>query len=148
MKWLIYLLSGILLCAVAQPAWANFVGQDNAQMQAVADPILDSLLKGFDTGNYELYSKYFDDTLKDMISKQKFLQTRDKIFKSIGKYESRSYLGFLRHGKATVVLWKRSSPNPRMMSLSSWCFPAGGTRSRCWVSGSNSPSLAMIAYDR
>jgi hypothetical protein len=120
MKWLIYLLSGILLCAVGQPAWANVVGQDNAQVQAVADPILDSLLKGFDTGNYELYSKYFDDTLKDMVSKQKFLQTRDKIFKSIGKFESRSYLGFLRHGKATVVLWKAKfskSPDDVLIKL-------------------------------
>jgi hypothetical protein len=120
MKWLIYLLSGLMLCPVAQPAWANFVGQDNAQVQAVADPILDSLLKGFDTGNYELYSKYFDDTLKDMVSKKKFLQTRDKIFKSIGKYESRSYLGFLRHGKATVVLWKAKfskSPDDVLIKL-------------------------------
>jgi len=120
MKWLIYLLSAILLGAVAQPALANVVGQDNAQVQTVADPILESLLQGFDTGNYELYSKYFDDTLKDMVSKQKFLQTRDKIFKSIGKYESRSYLGFLRHGKATVVLWKAKfskSPDDVLIKL-------------------------------
>jgi hypothetical protein len=120
MKWLIYLLSAILLGAVAQPALANVVGQDNAQVQTVAAPILESLLQGFDTGNYELYSKFFDDTLKEMVSKQKFLQTRDKIFKSIGKYESRSYLGFLRHGKATVVLWKAKfskSPDDVLIKL-------------------------------
>jgi hypothetical protein len=120
MKWLIYLLSGILLVALAQPARANVVGRDNAQVQAVAAPILDSLLQGFDTGNYQLYSKYFDDTLKDMVSRQKFLQTREKIFKGIGKYESRSYLGFLRHGKATVVLWKAKfskSPDDVLIKL-------------------------------
>jgi hypothetical protein len=75
-------------------------------VQAVADPILDKVLKGFDEGDYGLYSQHFDDTLKDVISKKKFLQVRKDILKSIGAYQSRTYLGYLQKGKTTVVLWK------------------------------------------
>ena len=99
-------LIGVLTWGAALPAAADFIGQDNPEVQAVADPILDGILQGFKEGDYGLYSQNFDDTLKDVISKKKFLQTRTQIIKSIGTYESRSYLGYLQKGKTTVILWK------------------------------------------
>jgi hypothetical protein len=99
-------LIGLLTWGAALPAAADFIGQDNPAVQAVADPILDGVLKGLHEGDYDLYSQNFDDTLKDVISKKKFLQTRSSISKSIGTYETRSYLGYLQKGKTTVVLWK------------------------------------------
>jgi hypothetical protein len=106
MKFMSVLLMGVLIWGAVSPAAADFVGQDDREVQAVADPILDTVLKGFMEGNYAVYSQYFDDTLKDVITKKKFLQVRDQILKSIGAYESRSYLGYLQKGKTTVVLWK------------------------------------------
>jgi hypothetical protein len=85
---------------------ADFVGQDDRQVQAVADPILDTVLKGFSAGDYGLYSQNFDDTLKDVITKEKFVQVRSQILKSTGAYQSRRYLGYLQKGKTTVILWK------------------------------------------
>lgn len=106
MKFLRVVLMGVLLWGVASPAAADFVGQNDGQVQAVANPILDTVLKGFMTGDYGLYSQYFDDTLKDVITKKKFLQVRKQILKSIGTYESRIYLGYLQKGKTTLILWK------------------------------------------
>jgi len=106
MKFVRVLLVWVLVWGVASPAAAEFIGQDNSQVQAVADPILDTVLQGFQEGDYAAYSQYFDDTLKDVITKKKFLQVRSQILKSIGAYESRSYLGYLQKGKTTVVLWK------------------------------------------
>jgi hypothetical protein len=106
MKFISLVLIGLLTWGAALPAAADFIGQDNPEVQAVADPILDGLLKGVKEADYDLYSQYFDDTLKDVISQKKFLQTRNSILKSIGAYQSRSYLGFLQKGKTTVVLWK------------------------------------------
>jgi hypothetical protein len=106
MKFISVLLMGVLIWGAVSPAAADFVGQDNREVQAVADPILDTVLKGFMEGNYGTYSQYFDDTLKDVITKKKFSQVRNQILKSIGAYESRSYLGYLQKGKTTVVLWK------------------------------------------
>lgn len=106
MKFIRVLLMGVLIWGAVSPAAADFVGQDNREVQAVADPILDTVLKGFKEGNYGIYSQYFDDTLKEAITAKKFSQVRDQILKSIGAYESRSYLGYLQKGKTTVVLWK------------------------------------------
>jgi hypothetical protein len=106
MKLMSVLLMGVLIWGMAEPLAADFVGQDDRQVQAVADPILDTVLKGFTAGDYGLYSQYFDDTLKDAITNKKFLQVRDQMLKSIGAYESRRYLGYLQKGKTTVILWK------------------------------------------
>jgi hypothetical protein len=106
MKFFNLLLMGILTFGAAMPAVADFVGQRDGEVQAVADPILDTVLKGFAESDYGLYSQHFDDTLKDVISKKKFLQVRKDILKSIGAYQSRTYLGYLQKGKTTVVLWK------------------------------------------
>jgi hypothetical protein len=106
MKFMSLVLIGLLTWGAALPAAADFIGQDNPAVQAVADPILDGVLKGLHEGDYDLYSQNFDNTLKDLISKKKFLQTRSSILKSIGTYESRSYLGYLQKGKTTMVLWK------------------------------------------
>jgi hypothetical protein len=106
MKIIRVLLVWVLVWGMASPAAAEFIGQDNAQVQAVADPILNTVLQGFKEGDYAAYSRYFDDTLKDVITKKKFLQVRSQILKSIGAYESSSYLGYLQKGKTTVVLWK------------------------------------------
>jgi hypothetical protein len=111
MKFLSLVLIGVLTWGAALPAAGDFIGQNNPQVQAVANPILDGVLKGLQEGDYGLYSQNFDDTLKDMISKKKFLRTRSKILKSIGSYESRSYLGYLQKGKTTVVLWKGKFSN-------------------------------------
>ena len=86
----------------------------------MADPILDAVLKGFMAGDYGLYSQYFDDTLKDVITKKKFLQVRNQILKSTGAYKSRRYLGYLQQGKTTVILWKgtfAASPDDVLIKL-------------------------------
>lgn len=106
MKMLRVLLIGMLLWGAAEPLAADFVGQDDRQVQAAADPVLDTVLKGFAAGDYGLYSQHFDDTLKDVITKKKFLQVRNEILKSIGTYQSRRYLGYLQKGKTTMILWK------------------------------------------
>jgi uncharacterized protein YhfF len=106
MKILSGLLLGMLVWGAALPATADFVGQNDREVQAVADPILDTVLQGFKEGNYAAYSRYFGDTLKDTITKEKFLKVRDQILKSLGAYESRRYMGFLQKSKTTVVFWK------------------------------------------
>jgi hypothetical protein len=96
----------VVVCLALSPAAAGLVGQDDKEVQAVANPILDTVLTGFNNGNYALYSKYFDDTLKDAITEKKFLQVRADILKKIGKYQSRTYLGFLQQANISVALWK------------------------------------------
>jgi len=85
---------------------ADPVGKTNKAVQEIADPVLDGILQAFKTGDYDLYSKDFDDTLKDAISEEKFKQVREQINGSMGTCESRKYLGFLTRGRMTEILWK------------------------------------------
>jgi hypothetical protein len=106
MKFISLLLIGVLTWGGAWPAAADLVGQDNREVQAVADPMLDTVLKGLNEGEYEVYCQYFNDTMKRVISPKNFSQIRGNILRSIGDYESRSYLGYLEKSNSTVVLWK------------------------------------------
>ncbi len=87
-------------------AQADFIGASDQQVQALADPILDNLLAGFNEGNYPKYSKDFDPTLKESLPEAKFKQVRTEILNKIGQYQSRKFLGFLNQNKFTAVLWK------------------------------------------
>jgi hypothetical protein len=95
-----------LALAMALPVSAEVVGNSDAEVQAVADPILDNLLAGFNAGDYPKYSKDFDTMLKESLPETKFRQVRSDILKKIGKYQSRQYLGFLNQEQFTVALWK------------------------------------------
>jgi hypothetical protein len=106
MKPVRYLVILALVSMLLSPATAAVIGQTDQEVQAIANPILDAVLTGFNDGNYSLYSKYFDATLKDAIPEQKFRQVRREIQKKLGKYQSRTYLGFLQKGNFTMVLWK------------------------------------------
>jgi hypothetical protein len=96
----------LMVLLVTMPAAAAFVGTDDAQVQAVAEPILDNLLAGFNQGNYAQYSKDFDATLREAIPEKKFQQVREQILKKLGAFKSKKYLGFLNQQAYTVVLWK------------------------------------------
>jgi hypothetical protein len=95
-----------LALLLAAPALGGVIGKDDQEIKAAADPILDNLLAGMNEGNYQQYARDFDDTLKDAIPEKKFSQTRTQILEKLGKYQSRSYLGALKQGNMSVVLWK------------------------------------------
>ena len=87
-------------------AMGDFIGQGDKEVQAVADPILDNLLAGFNEDNYKKYSKDFNETLKEVITEKKFAEVRGSILTKLGKYQSHTYLGFLNQGRMTAILYK------------------------------------------
>jgi hypothetical protein len=106
MKYFYGMMIILLGLGLAWPGLAVPLGQNDQEVQAAAKPVLDGLLSGFNEGDYQKYSQDFDDTLKEAISQKEFTRVRDKILKDLGKYQSRTYLGFLRKGQTTLVLWK------------------------------------------
>ena len=79
------------LAALVFPVTAEVVGQSDQEVQAVAEPILDNLLAGFNAGDYAQYSRDFDTTLKEALSPQKFQETRKALLPKMGKYKSKSF---------------------------------------------------------
>ncbi len=102
--WAVILAGMLVLFPLA--ANAAVLGQTDQEVQAVAEPLLEGVLAGFNDGNYAKYSQNFDETLKEAISEKKFQKVRAQILKTLGKYRSRTYLGFLKQHGATVVLWR------------------------------------------
>ncbi len=104
LKWIMMVLLVLKVSSVS----ADVIGETNKEVKRIANPILDSILEGFRTNNYKKYSRDFDDTLKEAISEKKFLVVAQQIKSRIGNYQSREYLGFLKKGRMTLVLWKAS----------------------------------------
>ena len=85
---------------------ADIVGTTDKQIKALADPFLDSILKGFAEDDYSAYIKDFDIALKESISPARFQEIDEQIQGWLGNYLYREYLGFLNKGKMTTVFWK------------------------------------------
>ena len=107
MKYLKWIMMVLLVLKVSSVS-GDVIGKSNQEVKRIANPILDSILEGFGTNNYKKYSRNFDDTLKEAISEKKFLVVAQQIKSKIGNYQSREYLGFLKKGRMTLVLWKAS----------------------------------------
>ena len=107
MKILSYLAAALFfLAATACSASAEVIGTTDEEVQAIAGPALDGILKGLKTGNYAEYSKDFDDTLKEAVPEGQFVKVKDQIDSTLGSCESKTYLGYLQKGPTTVILWK------------------------------------------
>ena len=102
----ISILAVVALCDVSISAAAAPVGTSDQQVKAVAEPIVDSLLTGFNQGDYAKFSKDFDKNLRETIHEKSFEQVRGDLLKKLGQYKSKKYLGFLNQQDYTIVLWK------------------------------------------
>jgi hypothetical protein len=105
-KLVIGILPVVALFLLIIPAAGAPVGTSDLQVKAIAEPILDSLMTGFNQGNYAQFSKNFDKKLRETIHEKKFEQLRRDLLKKLGKYKSKKYMGFLNQDYFTIVLWK------------------------------------------
>jgi len=76
------------------------------QIRATAEPILEKVLDGFFSGDYSRYTRDFDTTAREAATEEKFRAVRMGILERLGESKSRTYLGSLRKGRMTLVLWK------------------------------------------
>ena len=105
-KLVIGILPVVALLLLTIPAAGAPVGTSDQQVKAVAEPILDNLMKGFNQGDYAKFSKNFDKKLRESIHEKKFEQVRGDLLKKLGKYKTKKFLGFLNQDYYTIVLWK------------------------------------------
>ncbi len=106
MRHIIRIVIIMAIVGIAVSTFAEVIGKTNEEIRIIAEPILDSILEGIETEDYAKYSRDFDGTMKEIISKKKFPGVNLQIQNSIGNYQSRKYLGSLIKGQMTVVLWK------------------------------------------
>ncbi len=70
-----------------------------------------SVIKGFKTSNYPLYSRDFSEANKKFFTEESFKNSFDAVHSQLGKYQSRQLIGDWYKGGCYVVLWKMHFSN-------------------------------------
>jgi len=81
-------------------------GEDRDKVLAYADPVAENLLAGFNSGDYGVYSRDFDEMMKNGLPENVFKQTREMILGKIGKYKSRTVDKVQKKNQYVVVMYK------------------------------------------
>ena len=73
---------------------------------ALAESIVDGMLKGVNKDDYTLYSGSFFKGLKEQVKEKDFRTLNDDLKKQVGEYKSRKFIGMLNKKLIDVFLWK------------------------------------------
>ncbi len=65
-------------------------GEQRERILAIAEPIVDSLMASYNSGDYEAYISDFSENLKQAVTQEKFNETRQFIMDRIGRYIRRN----------------------------------------------------------
>jgi hypothetical protein len=68
--------------------------------------MIDSVIKGLSTENYDLYSRDFTEQNKKYFNKKVFSQAAQAVKNELGNFQSKTYIGFWVKGDYTILLWK------------------------------------------
>lgn len=103
------LILGIVLGIVLYPfliqSTSEVSGEQRDLVLQYADPITDSLLEGFNGKDYAMYSRDFNEQMKNALTEGVFLETRELIVSKIGLYVSRVPHTVLRQGPYRIVVY-------------------------------------------
>lgn len=106
MKRVLSCMMVLLISVMTAPVYAAVIGTTDAEVKNIVEPMLDNVLKGFSKDDYFLYAQDFDGKLKETITAERFQEIRQDVFKGIGAYLYREYLGFINKGSITIIFWK------------------------------------------
>jgi hypothetical protein len=84
----------------------TITGAERETVLNYANPAADSILEGFNNGDYARYSLHFDEQMKNALPVQVFTQTREAILLKIGKYKSRELSDVYTQNQYTVVVYR------------------------------------------
>jgi hypothetical protein len=89
---LLFALIALLLlsaCGGAAPKTTPLSGDEAGQVQALADPLADSILTSLVNNDFTLYTKDFDDVMLKMSTQTSFESMVGNLSKQLGAYQSR-----------------------------------------------------------
>ncbi|MFP4364600.1 MAG: DUF3887 domain-containing protein [Spirochaetia bacterium] len=79
--------------------------EDREQIINYMDPITNTVLEGFTENDYNKYTKFFDEQMKNAMPESVFKQTRDLIISKIGNHESHELWDILREDQYIIMLY-------------------------------------------
>ena len=101
---ILFIIISILL--ISSFTGATTVGEEDDEIKAIGNIVLDNVLYGINKKDYEIYSKDFDLELIEAIPEEKFKIIVKQMNNFIGNHKKRTFLGFINKKNVTIILWK------------------------------------------
>ena len=95
----------------------SITGPERDELLKAADPITDSILTGYNSGNYALYSKDFNEQMKNALPENVFTQTREEIMEKVGAYKSRVVSGTYKKNQYSIVEYTAEFENEKEVNV-------------------------------
>lgn len=102
----ICLIAGLVCTLGTSALYAGYVATTEAEIQAIADPMLDDILVGMQNNDLERFSRNFGIKMRRCANSQTMNEWYESMLGNHGSYLSREYLGSVNQSKHTLVLWK------------------------------------------
>lgn len=100
----LFVLSTFALLSCNTPA-QPITGAERDAVLAYTEPKTENLLNGFNAGDYAIFARDFDATMRQAETETVFLQTRASIMGKIGKYVSRQVTDVVKQDNFVVVMY-------------------------------------------
>ena len=84
----------------------EITGEEKEKILNYAEPMADSILKGFNENNYRIFSLDFDETMKKALNEENFYNTRKMIYSRIGLYVSKNKPQVFKKPPFFAVIYK------------------------------------------
>jgi hypothetical protein len=112
------LLSLIVSGCTSKPAGKELSGTERDNTIAYIDPITDNILKGLAEGNYQEFSRDFNEKMAAALNQQQFETTKKQLDEQFGAYQSRSLTQAIDYGDmVTAVYTGVFSKSPKVQIL-------------------------------
>lgn len=79
---------------------------DVEKVREYSDPIAEEILLALNEGDYEKFSKDFDETMKEKFTQDAFNKLKDLCKSKIGDYKSKEYYGIDTKDKYIIIVYK------------------------------------------
>jgi hypothetical protein len=96
-------------CTLFSPAGGRTVtleGDQLAEVLVYAEPKTENVLQGLITDDYDIFSRDFDNTMKNGMDKAAFDSLKDTLNVKLGEYRSQDVLTVLQDNKYTIVIYQ------------------------------------------
>lgn len=100
----LFALLGMVLLSACLGA-PSVTGTERDAVLAYSEPKTDNLLNGYNSGDYTVFARDFDDTMRKAENQDVFAQTRTQLLQKIGTYVSRRITDVVKQDQYIVVLY-------------------------------------------
>ncbi len=108
-------LLGIVACG--RKGEVSIKGKRKTEVLAIAEPILDSLMASYNSGDYETHVKDFSEKLRAEVTRATFDETRQLIMDRVGRYVRRKSPEVRARGPNLILTCRAEFENERDVEL-------------------------------